>query len=915
MAHQPSETLSYMRVAQLRGAEWAQSLLGNDKVMHSLCVAEFRAADMDGNGTISEAEAHACITKICHRFGFHTLPREEKCSELFARCDASGDGVLQVSEFNSYFRTLLRNCVKQARRLSEVSSAEVLSPGEGARDALHTDAPLGATLIAVPASAEESVDVAVCEPASPPLSLRTVAESSDRVPILGDVHHIDLDDLPSQQRLRSVRDSSPQSSRSSLGSAARSSLRWSRSSAPITRRHRHLSVGSPRRSSLASSIGGPASVRLVNRKLMEAFAKWCARSTTTLRASIAASRLLHSEISRGWQTWISTHERRAQALARLGASVGHWGSCKARRGWLVWVEMAVRRSEVMSLLRHAIAHLGRGARLSCGWNAWRAQWCEMASITTSLRHVAGHLAHGQLSQGWNTWSGVVHSCALLRRCLTHLAGGRLSRGWNTWVAMAATRQHARALLDRCVGHLTHRQLSRAHEAWAEMAGVRMHWALKLHDAKQFMSKLGKSHALVRGWNGWVSRSSGLVKKHAQGERSLRHLLLQGLSYGWNTWVAATSRLVRTRSLLRRGIGYLSRATVSRGWCTWRARAQSRARGMRQLRRGLGVFESAHKARGLATWIESSQRYKLNSRGDRQKARAISRLMTDGRITLGWNAWLSSWSKTQDARRALDCVIARLMYRQLSRGLNGWVIIHRARSHARAMLRRSVGHLAHRTLSDAYEAWVEMGRLRAELIGTLRPAVMAAQRSMANRWLSRGWTSWRDWVSVREHSREPLVRVASHWASQRLARGFGAWVEMALEMGAYLHVASMQFSHVVVSQPSAGAPRDVQHVWRCANSDKQDWALLHACQQGHLSTVETLVRRGAVVGVCDGLDQNALHVAAFEGYAKIVQALLGGASVEIDVKDAYGHTALMLASLRGHVDVMLMLVEAGADESL
>ena len=151
-------------------------------------------------------------------------------------------------------------------------------------------------------------------------------------------------------------------------------------------------------------------------------------------------------------------------------------------------------------------------------------------------------------------------------------------------------------------------------------------------------------------------------------------------------------------------------------------------------------------------------------------------------------------------------------------------------------------------------------------------------------------------------------------SQRLARGFGAWVEMALEMAAYLDVASMQFSHVVVSQPSADAPRDVQHIWRCANSEKQDWALLHACQQGHLSTVQTLVRRGAVVGVCDGLDQNALHVAAFEGYTKIAEALLRVEGVEIDVKDAYGHTALMLASLRGHVDVMQMLVQAGADDS-
>ena len=33
--------------------------------------------------------------------------------------------------------------------------------------------------------------------------------------------------------------------------------------------------------------------------------------------------------------------------------------------------------------------------------------------------------------------------------------------------------------------------------------------------------------------------------------------------------------------------------------------------------------------------------------------------------------------------------------------------------------------------------------------------------------------------------------------------------------------------------------------------------------------------------------------------------------DVDAEDAYGHTALMLASLRGHLDVMRILFDAGA----
>jgi hypothetical protein len=69
---------------------------------------------------------------------------------------------------------------------------------------------------------------------------------------------------------------------------------------------------------------------------------------------------------------------------------------------------------------------------------------------------------------------------------------------------------------------------------------------------------------------------------------------------------------------------------------------------------------------------------------------------------------------------------------------------------------------------------------------------------------------------------------------------------------------MQFSHVVVHRPSTvedpvpGSERvrvrGMQPIWRCSSQSKQDWAMLHACQQGHFATVQALVWRGARVGL-------------------------------------------------------------------
>ena len=47
--------------------------------------------------------------------------------------------------------------------------------------------------------------------------------------------------------------------------------------------------------------------------------------------------------------------------------------------------------------------------------------------------------------------------------------------------------------------------------------------------------------------------------------------------------------------------------------------------------------------------------------------------------------------------------------------------------------------------------------------------------------------------------------------------------------------------------------------------------------------------------------------------RVPQVLLDTEGCDIEARDACGHTALMLASLRGHLSVMRTLVEAGAQD--
>ena len=80
--------------AQLTGAEWAEALLANDNVLRSLCLAEFGAADKDRSGALDREEAWQCIVNICTRFKLESLPRADRCEELYKACDKNADGTL-----------------------------------------------------------------------------------------------------------------------------------------------------------------------------------------------------------------------------------------------------------------------------------------------------------------------------------------------------------------------------------------------------------------------------------------------------------------------------------------------------------------------------------------------------------------------------------------------------------------------------------------------------------------------------------------------------------------------------------------------------------------------------------------------------------------------------------------------------
>ena len=94
----------------------------------------------------------------------------------------------------------------------------------------------------------------------------------------------------------------------------------------------------------------------------------------------------------------------------------------------------------------------------------------------------------------------------------------------------------------------------------------------------------------------------------------------------------------------------------------------------------------------------------------------------------------------------------------------------------------------------------------------------------------------------------------------------------------------------------------------------DAAWEDAIKRGDARSVLVLLGRGTDVNARDRYGQTALMLAAHAGHREVVEALIAHRA-NLDTTAKFGLSALMLAVVAGHQEVARLLARAGADLSL
>jgi serine/threonine-protein phosphatase 6 regulatory ankyrin repeat subunit B len=169
-----------------------------------------------------------------------------------------------------------------------------------------------------------------------------------------------------------------------------------------------------------------------------------------------------------------------------------------------------------------------------------------------------------------------------------------------------------------------------------------------------------------------------------------------------------------------------------------------------------------------------------------------------------------------------------------------------------------------------------------------------------------------------------------------AYGYTDIVKLLIEEGAYVNAQTKHGDTALMAASEMGYIDIVKLLLEAGvdvNATREDYerstALMYASEMGHPEVVELLIEKGVDINAKEWRGWTALMIASERGHIDVAKLLIeagadmnamsimykegsGYGKLHKDVRVPGGYTALMAASEKGHIDVVKLLIEVGAD---
>ena len=753
-----SSTLPFREVAQAKGVEWASLLLSTEPVRRALCNAEFAAADANGDGTLDRGETFACVGKVCKRFEL-AMPNDERCAQLFARSDSSGDGFIQIDEFYTFFCTLLECCVLQAKhelgfeteekahlaiekkhaskseKAREAAAVKAAAEEEDSRlaaalDALATAFPLAGSGTP-PAAAAKASPIALRLPSySLPPSL---PEEEERV-------------AAEAAAAKAVAEEEEEKGRVAAAFLLRAAWHQKAEEAAVTKAKAEEEVA---------------------RRATEA--KERIEADATLAASAAAFLAEAEEATtRGWPTPPSG--RSSEGVSRRGSHES--ARAEEEEENTTVSQLSIVQITPFTTVFSASIISSMATSMATSFKAVPSSSRGSRDLETTSVTTGGYMGARMSPSSRAGTPSPSNACTMPPG-----GTGALPHGATTPPLSKAS---PRAMWGSAPPWLQSPKDPSSHASSVASSRASRRPPAPIHGASSAWPQQGflVNRKLAVSFSGWCLK---LASWRQMTKCALRYLINCLKVRGWTRWTECRERGRQFARWVHQSARKAITLRVSRGWRTWREVCGVRSVTVRLVQRAASFFLHLAAAWAFASWTQSQRFQREFQRGADALTGHALRLLRQQSLARCWYTWRTTAVERAGKLGALRRTVQHLSHRYVARALKTWTLFALELGAMRETLRGGLLSMIHHRMGRSFGGWVDAclaARESADRLAVMRRVLTL----LLLRKLRYGWSSWRAAVSAREDACAALRRAVGLLTGHQISRAWNCWLD-ALDLWA------------------------------------------------------------------------------------------------------------------------------------